>query len=77
MGAKKAFVQAGVLTPAAVRFDCEADLTEEQARRFAGKCVVKPIRQGSSVGVSIVSGVREAVETARRTTQEFGDCMIE
>ena len=77
MGAKKAFVQAGVLTPAAVRFDCEADLTEEQARRFAGKCVVKPIRQGSSVGVSIVSDVREAVETARRTAQEFGDCMIE
>jgi D-alanine-D-alanine ligase len=52
-------------------------LTEEQARRFAGKCVVKPIRQGSSVGVSIVSDVREAVETARRTAQEFGDCMIE
>jgi D-alanine-D-alanine ligase len=78
MAAKKAFVRAGVQTPAAVRFDCEADLTEESASGgFAGKCVVKPIRQGSSVGVSIVSDVREAVETARRTAQEFGDCMIE
>ena len=78
MAAKKAFVQAGVLTPAAVRFNCETDLAEESAcGGFAGKCVVKPIRQGSSVGVSIVSDVREAVETARRTAEEFGDCMIE
>lgn len=77
MAAKEAFARAGVLTPAAARFDCEGGLTEEQCRGFTGKCVVKPIRQGSSVGVSIVSDVREAVETARRTAQKFGDCMIE
>ncbi len=77
IAAKEAFARAGVLTPAAVRFDCENGLTKEQSSQFTGKCVVKPIRQGSSVGVSIVSGVREAVETARRTAQKFGDCMIE
>ncbi|MBN2270951.1 MAG: D-alanine--D-alanine ligase [Sedimentisphaerales bacterium] len=77
MAAKEAFIRAGVLTPASVRFDPRIGLTEGQARQFAGKCVVKPIRQGSSVGVSIVSDVREAVKTARRTAQEFGDCMIE
>ena len=79
MAAKAAFAKAGVATPAAIRFDCAADAgrVAEQLRRLARKYVTKPIRQGSSVGVSIVSEAGEAVETARRTAGEFGDCMIE
>jgi len=79
MAAKEIFAEAGVLTPAAIRFDCDADdgLVAEQMHGLADKYVVKPIRQGSSVGVSIVSGPQETINAARRTACEFGDCMIE
>jgi len=79
MASKKLFEQTGLATPAAVEFGPEIDITllEEQLRDFAQKYVVKPIRQGSSVGVSIVSTPHEAVEAARKTFSEFGDCMIE
>lgn len=79
MAAKAVFAEAGVLTPDAIRFDCDADggLVAEQVHGFGGEYVVKPIRQGSSVGVSIVSGLQETIEAARRTASEFGDCMIE
>ena len=79
MASKKLFQQAGVATPAAIEFDPESDigLLEEQLRDFAQKYVVKPVRQGSSVGVSIVSTPHEAAVTAQKTFSEYGDCMIE
>ncbi|MBL7154657.1 MAG: D-alanine--D-alanine ligase [Phycisphaerae bacterium] len=79
MAAKIVFAEAGVLTPAAVGFDYDADAAsvERQLRDFAGEYVVKPVRQGSSVGVSIVRDPYDAVRTARRTAEEFGNCMIE
>ena len=79
IASKKLFEQAGVATPAAVEFGPETDISllEEQLRDFANGYVVKPIRQGSSVGVSIVSTPNKAADTARKTFSEFGDCMIE
>jgi len=79
MASKKLFEQAGVATPAAIEFGPETDISllEEQLRDFAQKYVVKPVRQGSSVGVSIVSTPHEAVAAARKTFSEYGDCMIE
>jgi D-alanine-D-alanine ligase len=79
MASKMLFEDAGVSTPSAIEFDSETniDLLEEQLLHLANKYVVKPIRQGSSVGVSIVSTPAEAVEAARQTFSEFGDCMIE
>ena len=79
MASKKLFEQAGVATPAAVEFGPETDISllEEQLRDFAHKYVVKPVRQGSSVGVSIVSTPHEAVVAARETFSEYGECMIE
>jgi D-alanine-D-alanine ligase len=79
MASKKLFEQAGVATPAAIEFGPETDISllEEQLRDFANKYVVKPVRQGSSVGVSIVSTPHEAVVAARKTFSEYGDCMIE
>jgi D-alanine-D-alanine ligase len=79
MASKMLFEDAGVSTPCAIEFDSETniDLLEEQLLHLANKYVVKPIRQGSSVGVSIVSTPAEAVDAARRTLSEFGDCMIE
>jgi len=79
MASKNLFEQAGLATPAAIEFGPETDinLLEEQLRDFAHKYVVKPVRQGSSVGVSIVSTPHEAVVAARKTFSEYGDCMIE
>jgi D-alanine-D-alanine ligase len=79
MAAKEAFVRAGVLTPAAIRYERNID-AGMVAKRIASpvqKYVVKPIRQGSSFGVNIVSGLDNAIEAARKTVGEFGDCMIE
>ena len=75
MESKRFFRRVGVDVPEAVFFDgSDVKLT---LPRPAEKYVIKPVRQGSSVGVSIVSGEREAIETARRCSEEFGECMIE
>lgn len=79
MASKKLFEEIGVATPAAIEFGPETDIDrlEEQLRYLTNSYVVKPIRQGSSVGVSIVSTPHEAVKAAKETFSEFGDCMIE
>jgi D-alanine-D-alanine ligase len=79
MASKKVFAEAGVAVPKAVELNRESDDQdlEEQLRHSMDKYVVKPVRQGSSVGVSIVSTPREALAAARDTLAEFGDCMIE
>ena len=79
IASKKLFAEAGVATPAAIEFNADTDIRqlEEQLRHFANKYVVKPIRQGSSVGISIVSTPHEAIGTAQETLSKFGDCMIE
>ena len=79
MASKMIFEDAGISTPSAIEFDSETniELLEEQLLNLANKYVVKPIRQGSSVGVSIVSKPQEAINVARQTYNEFGDCMIE
>jgi D-alanine-D-alanine ligase len=66
-------------TPRAIEFrpDSDARQLEEQLRRVADRYVVKPIRQGSSVGVRMVSTPHEALDAARETLGQFGDCMIE
>lgn len=79
MASKKLFDRAGVATPGAIELSAGSDLrqVEKQLRHFGPQYVVKPIRQGSSVGVSIVSTHVEALAAAQQTLAEFGDCMIE
>ena len=79
IASKKLFDDIGITTPAAVEFGSETDLRslEEKLRSFTGGYVVKPVKQGSSVGISIVSNVKEAITAAKETLEEFGDCMIE
>lgn len=79
IASKKLFNEAGIATPAAIEFRNETDIREleEQLHDFRDKFVVKPVRQGSSVGISIVSTPDEAIVSARKTLREFGDCMIE
>lgn len=79
MASKKLFAEAGVATPAAIEFSDETDIEqlEKRLQYLADEYVVKPIRQGSSVGVRIIANRQEAIEAAQETFDEFGDCMIE
>jgi D-alanine-D-alanine ligase len=79
MASKELFTRVGVATPTAVEFNAETDINqlEIQLKYLADGYVVKPIREGSSVGVRIVTDGREVISTARQTLKEFGDCMIE
>ena len=79
MAAKRAFVQAGVAVPAAFEVNADTDLRQLETIlvNFADTCVIKPIRQGSSVGVGIFSEPHQAAAAAQRTLHEFGDCMVE
>lgn len=79
MASKKLFADAGIIVPRAIEFQGDIDVRrlEKQLPHSSGKYVVKPLRQGSSVGVSIVSSPHEAIASAKKTFAEFGDCMIE
>lgn len=79
MTSKKLFAEAGVTTPAAIEFNADSDIRqlEIQLKLLADEYVVKPIREGSSVGVRIVTDMQEVISAAEQTLKEFGDCMIE
>ena len=55
----------------------KAAAVEEQIRRLGRKYVVKPLREGSTIGISIENDPKQAVEAAKKCAAEFGDCMIE
>ncbi len=76
---KKLFAAAGVAVPAVIEVNEKTDTRqlEEQLRNFADKFVIKPVNQGSSVGISIVPSPKDAVDAARETLSKYGDCMIE
>ena len=79
MASKELFEDVGVAVPNAVEFrpESHADLLQQQLCQFTDKYVVKPVREGSSVGVHIVSSPDEALEVALDIYDRFGDCMIE
>jgi len=76
---KERFAAAGVAVAPTVLFGSGADTPAIKRRLhdLGDRFVVKPIRQGSSVGVYMVNGSDEAVATAQKACAEFGDCMIE
>jgi D-alanine-D-alanine ligase len=79
MAGKQAFYDAGVAAPPTIEFkhDTDIPLLLAQLPNFADKYVIKPIRQGSSVGIRMATEPAEAVSAARETLREFGGCMIE
>lgn len=79
MASKRLFAKAGVPAPAVVEFapgDDPAKL-DGRLKALGERFVVKPIRQGSSVGVYVVKSRSDAVAAACKVRDEFGDCMIE
>ena len=76
---KRLFLEAGITTPNSIEFDnnMEIELLREELKYLGDRYVIKPIRQGSSVGISIVDTIREAIKAAQSTYTQFGDCLIE
>lgn len=76
---KTAFARAGV--PVAPQVIVQHEDTENtiytKLAALNGKYVVKPARQGSSVGVEIVEGRNLAAQKALQCFQTYGDCLIE
>lgn len=79
MISKKIFQDCGLSVPWGIEFDGGADAEEliEELGKVGERFVVKPIRQGSSVGVEIVATCRAAVDAAKECLGRFGNCMIE
>lgn len=79
MASKKAFVEAGATVAPAIKFKSDTDTKQlqQQLQQLADKYVIKPVTQGSSVGVSITDDRNRAVAAAQEVYSEFGDCMIE
>ncbi len=79
MASKKVFAKAGILTPLAIEFNpnVDPDKLEKPLEQFADGYVVKPVGQGSSVGMRIANNWSEAINKASNCLTEYGDCMIE
>lgn len=79
IASKKAFVKADIITPKAIEYNPKADTGQLEARlkQLAEKYVIKPLRQGSAIGVCIVDDPKSAIAAAQKCLCEFGDCMIE
>jgi len=76
---KKVFAKAGVPTPAAIRFKLDENEKEleKQVEQLGGKYVIKPLCEGSTIGISIVDRPDLAVAAAKLCYADYGDCMIE
>jgi len=79
LASKECFAKAGITTPKVIKFDSQAKIEEleEQLVRLGERFVVKPVRQGSTIGVTIADEPASAVRAARECAGKFGDCMIE
>lgn len=76
---KRAFESAGVKTAPMIEVKADTDFENlaEQLAALGKKYVVKPVRQGSSVGVSILDNPKSAAAAAKQCLADYGDCMIE
>ena len=79
MACKKTLKQAKVPVPDAIEIKGDGQLgaVDSKLKMMGNKFVIKPVRQGSSVGIEIVEGLEEAKNAAKRCLADFGDCIIE
>ncbi len=79
IASKNRFAEAGVAVAPTVEVATTTARAEVEAQLqdFGERFVVKPVRQGSSVGVYIVNGPAKAAACAVDVCAEFGDTMIE
>jgi D-alanine-D-alanine ligase len=79
LASKVQFKRLGLTTPASVVFSKQWSASELGAAldEFGTTVVVKPPKQGSSVGVHIVPRDAELWSVCRQVADEYGACMIE
>lgn len=78
VAAKQVICSAGVSVPRHIRCDsADAVNLEGISADSADKYVIKPIRQGSSVGVSIVDQPEKVRTVVAETVDRFGPCIVE
>ncbi|GAH67623.1 unnamed protein product, partial [marine sediment metagenome] len=79
LAGKQRFANAGVTTPKVIKFDTQTDTKEleKQLLQLSERYVVKPVKQGSTIGVTIVDDPESALAAARQCLSNFGGCMIE
>ncbi len=76
---KQRFLEVGVETPRFLEFTRQTSPAQLKTALDAmgPRVVVKPIRQGSSVGVTILDSSDRVLPACQQTLAEFGDCMVE
>ncbi|MGD0078436.1 MAG: D-alanine--D-alanine ligase [Sedimentisphaerales bacterium] len=76
---KDLFLSAGVPTPEAILFEPNANAADLERRicKLGSKYVVKPLREGSTIGITIADNPAGAIADAKKCAAEFGDCFIE
>lgn len=76
---KQAFFHAHL--PVAKHLIVQADDTpeylENQLKKLSNKSVIKPLKQGSSVGIEILDDAAAAAASALACFERYGDCMVE
>ncbi|MEE9370433.1 MAG: D-alanine--D-alanine ligase [Sedimentisphaerales bacterium] len=79
LASKERFVNAGITTPRVIPFDGQpgAAELEKQLLQLSERFVIKPVRQGSTIGVTIADDTESALEAAQQCLSKFGDCIIE
>jgi D-alanine-D-alanine ligase len=79
VAAKKIFAEAKLSLARQVILNGSAkpDELAEQLKCLSAKVVVKPVCEGSSVGIEIHSDPQAAAKAAIRCREQFGNCMVE
>jgi D-alanine-D-alanine ligase len=75
--AKEAFTKAELPTPPYMCYEDDPAWLEEVEARLGYPLVVKPRREGSSLGVRIIQSRREIEGAVRKTREEFGELYVE
>ncbi len=77
--AKRIFVSQQLPTASWIEYDEEPwpDWQERVEGQIGFPCVVKPVRQGSSIGVHIVHTPAELIPACQATQAEFGEFFVE
>lgn len=79
LASKRHFIGANLTTPKFILFNINTNLEEleKQLSQLADRFVVKPVSQGSTIGITLADNPESALIAAQKCFNEFGDCMIE
>ena len=80
VAAKRIFEAVGVPTPKYLAVNSDADISEEIfkiKRVFPFPLIIKPVSEGSSLGVSIVKRVEDLDKVLKKTFEEYKDILVE